>query len=54
MNIEVEIRAKIDDFTEIKQVLGKIGAKFIKSVNQIDKIFGAAKLNLKIVEVPIR
>jgi len=43
MNIEVEIRAKIDDFTEIKQVLGKIGAKFIKSVNQIDKIFGAAK-----------
>jgi len=43
MNIEVEIRAKVDDFTEIKQALEKIGANFIKSDNQIDKIFGAAK-----------
>jgi len=43
MNIEVEIRAKVDDFTEIKKALDKIKAYFIKSETQIDKIFGAAK-----------
>ncbi len=43
MNIEVEIKAKVNDFTEIKKTLDEIGANFIKSETQIDKIFGAAK-----------
>lgn len=43
MNIEVEIRAKVNCFDEIKKVLEKIGASFRKSEKQIDKIFGAAK-----------
>ncbi len=43
MNIEVEIRAKVDDFNGIKKSLDKIGGNFIKSENQIDKIFGAAR-----------
>jgi len=43
MNIEVEIRAKVNDFSEIKKALNKIGANFRKSETQIDKIFGVAK-----------
>jgi len=43
MNIEVEIRAKIENFDKIKAVLNKVGANFIKLENQIDKIFGADK-----------
>jgi adenylate cyclase class 2 len=43
MNIEVEIRARVDGFNKIKEVLEKIGANFVKSENQTDKIFGAAK-----------
>ncbi len=43
MNIEVEIRAKVDDFEEIKMSLEKIGANFVKTENQTDKIFGADK-----------
>jgi len=43
MNVEVEIRSKIDDFTKIKEALDKIGANFIKSERQVDKIFGASK-----------
>lgn len=43
MNIEVEIRAKVNDFNEIKKVLGKVEADFKKSEKQMDKIFGADK-----------
>lgn len=43
MNIEVEIRAKIENFEEIKEALNKVGANFIKTENQTDKIFGADK-----------
>ncbi len=43
MNIEVEIRAKVNNFDEIKKALEKIGADFVNSKKQIDKIFGAAK-----------
>ena len=38
--IEVEIRARIKDAERIKEELKKIGAKFIKTEKQIDKIFG--------------
>jgi len=43
MNIEVEVRAKIENFGKIKETLKKVGANFIKTENQIDKIFGADK-----------
>ena len=43
MNIEIEIKARIKNFDEIKKVLQEIGASFVKSERQIDKIFGAAK-----------
>lgn len=43
MKIEVEIRAKIDGFEEIKEALNKIGAYFVESINQTDRIFGASK-----------
>lgn len=43
MNLEVEIRAKVDDFAEIKKALEKIRADFIKSETQIDRVFGASK-----------
>jgi len=43
MNVEVEIRAKIKGFAEVKKALNKIGASFLKTENQIDKIFGASK-----------
>lgn len=38
--IEVEIKAKINNKEEIKKCLENIGAKFIKTVRQIDKIYG--------------
>ena len=43
MNIEVEIKTRIKNFDEIKKVLQEIGANFVRSEKQIDKIFGAAK-----------
>ncbi len=43
MNIEVEIRAKVNDFGIIKQKFKEIGIDFIKSERQMDKIFGAKK-----------
>lgn len=43
MNIEVEIKARIKDFNDIKKILQEIGAGFAKTENQIDKIFGASK-----------
>ncbi len=43
MNIEVEVRAKVNNFNEIKKALEKIGANFVNSKKQIDKIFGSAK-----------
>ena len=43
MNIEMEIRAKVNDFNEIKKALEKIGATFLKSESQSDRIFGASK-----------
>lgn len=42
-NIEVEIKVKIDDFTRIKNVLKGVGADFVKTEKQMDKIFGASK-----------
>ena len=41
MNIEVEVRAKIENLEKIKKSLERIGASFVKTENQIDKIFGA-------------
>lgn len=41
MKIEVEIRAKVDSFEKIKEKLSQLGASFIKSEAQVDKIFGA-------------
>jgi len=41
--IEIEIRAKVKDFNEIKNRLGGIGAEPSKSIHQIDKIFGHPK-----------
>jgi len=38
--IEIEIRAKIENPEKIKVDLEKLGAKFIKSQKQIDRIFG--------------
>ena len=38
--VEVEIRAKIDSFENIKSRLKEKGAEFIDSKHQIDKIFG--------------
>ncbi|MBS4013661.1 MAG: class IV adenylate cyclase [Bacteroidetes bacterium] len=38
--IEVEIRAKVDNFDNIKNKLGEIKAALQGSIHQIDKIFG--------------
>ena len=38
MNIEVEIKVKIDNFEEIKEKVSKIG-KLIKSIRQIDDYY---------------
>lgn len=43
MNIEVEIRAKVNSFDKIKERLKEIEANFIKLERQMDKIFGAKK-----------
>lgn len=51
--IEVEIRAKVPDFNEIISKLNKLGAKFLKEEEQIDRIFGNDKFldkNKMIVE----
>lgn len=41
--IEVEIKAKVDDFNEIKKKLKSLKAKPLKPEHQIDKIFGHPK-----------
>ncbi len=38
--IEVEIRARIKSIKKIKDELKKIGAKFVKTEKQVDRIFG--------------
>jgi adenylate cyclase class IV len=38
MNIEVEIKVKIDNFEEIKKKVSKIG-KLVKSIKQIDDYY---------------
>lgn len=38
--IEVEIRSKIDNVEKLKLNLEKLGAVFVKTIRQIDKIFG--------------
>jgi len=38
--IEVEVRARVEGFGEIKGKLGEIGAVRLKLVHQVDKIFG--------------
>ncbi|MFW6047590.1 MAG: hypothetical protein ACOCP4_07400, partial [Candidatus Woesearchaeota archaeon] len=38
--IEVEVRAKVHNFDDIKKKLEEIGASHQKSIHQIDKIFG--------------
>lgn len=43
MNIEVEIRSRVNNFEGIKNSLRKMGASFIKTESQTDKIFGADK-----------
>jgi len=40
--IEVEIRAKVDDFDDIKQKLETIGAKSIGVKKQVDRVFGSS------------
>jgi len=39
MNIEIEIKAKVKDFIDLKKRLKKLGAKFIDSVHQIDTYY---------------
>jgi len=41
--IEVEIKAKVDDFNDIKQRLKEKGATFIKTSNQTDRLFFISK-----------
>jgi predicted adenylyl cyclase CyaB len=41
--IEVEIRAKVKDFEQVKSNLQKINAKFVKQEKQADHIFGREK-----------
>lgn len=51
--IEVEIKAKIDDLNIIKDLLEKLGAKYIGTKKQVDMIFGNPKFldeNSKIIE----
>lgn len=43
MNIEVEIRAKVNNFTGIKKVLKGLNAEFVKSEKQADRIFGSPR-----------
>lgn len=43
MNVEVEIRARVNDSNKIKKALERIGATFLKSENQSDRIFGISK-----------
>jgi adenylate cyclase class 2 len=38
--IEVEVRARVDDFNQIKKKLEEIKVRHINSVHQTDKIFG--------------
>jgi len=38
--IEVEIRAKVDNFKEVRINLDKIGAKIVDKVRQVDRTFG--------------
>ena len=51
--IEVEVRAKIENFEKIKKVLMEMGAKLVEEKIQIDKIYGREKdldENHKIIE----
>jgi len=51
--IEVEIRAKIENISLVKESLNSIGARFIKTIRQEDRIFGHPKFldeNTKIIE----
>ncbi len=41
--IEVEIRARVKDFEDVKKELEKIDSVFIKSEDQMDRIFGHEK-----------
>lgn len=41
--IEVELKARISDFSDIKVKLNGIGASLLKSSNEIDMIFGISK-----------
>ncbi len=43
MNIEVEIRARVEVFDEIKKALREMDADFVKKETQIDRIFGSDK-----------
>jgi len=38
--IEVEIRARINDINSIKTRLSELGAEFVKSKKQVDRVFG--------------
>lgn len=38
--IEVEIRAKVDDLESVKNKLNEVGAKFINTKKQVDRVFG--------------
>ena len=41
--IEVEIRAKVQDFSSIKKRLEEMGAQFLKKERMVDHIFGRSK-----------
>lgn len=41
--IEIEVRAKVDDFEIIKTSLENQGAKFVVEKRQVDKVFGREK-----------
>lgn len=38
--IEVEIRSKVNDLDSVKTKLNEVGAKFINTKKQVDKVFG--------------
>jgi len=37
--IEVEVRSKVEDFSQLKKELSHIGARFVKSERQVDRMF---------------
>ncbi len=41
--IEVEVRARVDNLDDVRTVLDNMGAKLVKSLSQVDKVFELEK-----------